>query len=689
MTTYAVLAEKPDMARKIVAGLGGTATNHRDKGYIEVTGSSVLNGRILVTFGFGHLIELANPDVYDEKLKRWSMDTLPIMPDHFKTLVRSDARKQYNNVKAVFDEANSIIIATDADREGENIAYEIIDQTGFRSKITKRLWINSNLPAAINKGFKSLRDAAETYPYYKESHSRSQADWLVGMNFTRYFTLKAQKGGLSGQVFSAGRVQTPVMALVVSNYLERKNFKPVPYFTLEARTEREGIKVTFKNTTKYATDVEAQKVMEENNLRNPYKGKIAHVTKEHKMTAAPELFDLAGIQSYANKSWGYTNDKTLALVQSLYDSQFVTYPRTEENKISADEFGILLQEAPEVLKLLGSSVQLTNDQPRKKYVGEYNAHSALMPTTKRPDLTMLAEDERDIYVAIAQRSMMMFAPDYEYDHTEVVAAAGQLEFKVTGNVATAQGWKAVQQDDQEETSEADGVRLPTFTEGEDVYLQFERKRGETKPPKPYTPSSLGGKNSAMEKLNLGTPATRANIIKTVVDRGYMKLSKNKYEPTDKGFLMYDLVKDSPIGSAEMTAKWEERLHAIEVQKEQPEPFIQDIKTFIREELVRNKQTSFNSDLINKAAAASSLGTCPKCKTGQIQESKKCYYCSNPDCNFVLWPEVAHKRLTKTEVKQLLADGRTKKEVTGLKGSKRAFSAYIELTDEFKTRFAFK
>ncbi|KRO15521.1 DNA topoisomerase [Lacticaseibacillus saniviri] len=600
------------------------------------------------------------------------------------------AGQQFKHVKAVFDQANSIIIATDADREGENIAYSIIKAAGATDKITKRLWINSNLPSAVQAGFKSLRDAAETYSYYQEARIRQISDWLVGMNFTRLFTLKATHAGLNHEVYSAGRVQTPVLALVAKNRLDRNNFKPVPYWLLQAKTEKSGIKVTFKTKEKFPSKTELERVMAENKLHTPYTAEIGDVLKEHKTQSAPQLFDLAGIQSFANANWGYTNDKTLELVQALYDANFVTYPRTEESLISAEEFNEMLKRAPELMTLLGLDVELKNSEPRKKYVGDYKAHSALLPTTLLPKLDQLPEDQLNIYIAIAQRSLMMFAPDREYDRTEVKINADALEFSATGNVETNLGWKKVQIDDQDENeTDMDKGKLPEFEKGETVYLEFDQLEKQTQPQKAYTPSSLGGKNSIMEKLNLGTPATRANIIKTLVDRQYMKLTKNKYEPTDKGLLMYQLIKDSKLGSAEMTASWENQLKEIEENREKPESFLTDIKAFVREELVTEQKRPLDDELLQKNLAASMIGKCPKCHQGDIVFSRA-YHCTNPDCDFMLWPEVAHKKLTDTQVKQLIDNGRTTKLVTGLKSSKGStFKAFIVLNSEFKTAFEFE
>jgi len=352
---------------------------------------------------------------------RWISTPIAIdgIAGKFKSVIRGGtAGQQFKHVKAGFDQANSIIIATDADREGENIAYSIIKAAGATDKITKRLWINSNLPSAVQAGFKSLRDAAETYSYYQEARTRQISDWLVGMNFTRLFTLKATHAGLNHQVYSAGRVQTPVLALVAKNRLDRDNFKSVSYWLLQAKTEKNGIKVTFKTKEKFPSKTELERVMAENKLHTPYTAEIADVLKEHKTQSALQLFDLAGIQSFANANWGYTNDKTLELVQALYDANFVTYPRTEESLISAEEFNEMLKRAPELMTLLDLDVALKNSQPRKKYVGAYQAHSALLPTTLLPTLGQLPEDQRNIYIAIAQRSLMMFAPERDIATTK-------------------------------------------------------------------------------------------------------------------------------------------------------------------------------------------------------------------------------------------------------------------------------
>lgn len=686
MTTYAVLAEKPDMARKLVAGLAGKKTDHRAEGYIEVQGSPYLPGRVLVTWAIGHLIEMVPFDEYDSKLKKWDMATLPFLPTKYKMQVRSGVGKQYQNVKRVFREANQIIIATDPDREGENIAYLILDQTGDRDKVTKRLWVNSLLPKAVQDGFRHLRDAGETYNYYKEAHSRQIGDWLVGMNMSRYYTLRAEEAGLSGTVYSAGRVQTPVMVLIVKNRLDREHFVPVPFWTIAGKAEKNGESVVFRCPTHFESQAAVDAFIAQNQLISPYVGTISTVQKEHKIKQSPKLLNLAAITSIANARWGYTGDEVLKTVQALYDADYVTYPRTEEEVISTEEFDGLTAHVADYLALLGTAIATPQTTPRKRYVGDYRAHPALMPTAKLPDLGILSENEANIYRTILRQVVMMFAADYEYDQTTVTIAIGDQKLSATGRVVTEPGWRALA--GQEELTAGEDTALPEFTEGERVSLAIETTRGETKPPKPYTPGTLGGKGSVMEKLNLGTAATRAAIIKTLVDRDYIKLIKKGYEPTEKAEVMYALVQHSLLGSPEMTAKWEAFLAGIENGDKDPAVFIQGIQRFVREEINKAQTVTLPAAVVKQAAAQESMGTCPKCHQGQVIKTQKGYRCTNTDCGFQLWREMAHKVLPVAAVRKLVA-GQTSDQVSGFKSkSGKHFSARVKLDGDYKAVFVF-
>ena len=685
MTTYAVLAEKPDMARKLVTGLGGKKTAHNQEGYIEVQESPYLTGRILVTWAIGHLIEMAPFDEYDSKLKKWDMATLPFLPTKYKMQVRSGVGKQYQNVKRVFREANQIIIATDPDREGENIAYLILDQTGDRDKVTKRLWVNSLLPKAVQDGFRHLRDAGETYNYYKESHSRQIGDWLVGMNMSRYYTLRTEEAGLSGTVYSAGRVQTPVMVLIVKNRLAREHFVPVPFWTITGKTEKNGEPVVFRCPPHFESREAVDAFIAKNQLISPYVGTISAVQKEHKIKRSPKLLNLAAVTSMANAQWGYTGDEVLKIVQALYDADYVTYPRTEEEVISVEEFDGLTKQLADYQALLGTAIATPQTTPRKRYVGDYKAHPALMPTAKLPDLGTLSENEANIYRTILRQVVMMFAADYEYDQTTVTIAIGDQKLAAMGRVVTEPGWRALA--GQAEPESGEGTALPEFTEGERVLLTIETTRGETKPPKPYTPGTLGGKGSVMEKLNLGTAATRAAIIKTLVDRDYIKLIKKGYEPTEKAEVMYALVQHSLLGSPEMTAKWEDFLAGIERGEKDPAVFIAGIRQFVSQEIGKAQTITLPEKLVKQAAAQDSFGECPKCHQGQITKGKKGYYCTNKDCDFIVWREMAHKVLPIAAIRKLIA-GQITDKISGFKSkSGKSFSARVKLAD-YKTTFVF-
>jgi DNA topoisomerase-3 len=626
-------------------------------------------------------------DEYDPKLKKWDLATLPFLPTKYVMQVRDGVGKQYNNVKRVFKEANQIIIATDPDREGENIAYLIVDQTGDRDKVTKRLWVNSLLPKAVQDGFRNLRDAGETYNYYKESHSRQISDWLVGMNMTRYYTLRAQEAGIQGTVYSAGRVQTPVMVLIVKNKLERDHFVPVPFWTIAGETEKDGQKVVFRNATHFESEAQLQEFVRTNQLVTPYMATINNVQKEHKIKQSPKLLNLAALTSLANAKWGYTGDEVLQTVQSLYDADYVTYPRTEEEVISEGEFGILAKDVDIYKEYLGSGVATPQLTPRKRYVGDYQAHPALMPTGKLPEQAKLADRDANIYQAIVTQVLMMFAPDYEYDQTTVTITIADQQFIARGKVVAEAGWRALAGQAEEDAAE-DAAALPAFAEGERVALTIKTAKGETKPPKPYTPGTLGGKGSVMERLNLGTAATRAAIVKTLVDREYIKLVKKAYEPTDKAMAMYAMVKDSLLGSPEMTAKWEDYLAKIEHGDGDPETFIANVRKFVSQEIGKAQAIELPPEVVKKAAEQSAYGQCPKCHEGTIIKGKANYYCTNQSCDFVLWPKVASKTLPNTAIRALLA-GKTTAEISGFKSKAgKSFKAKLQLDGNFNTTFVF-
>lgn len=374
-------------------------------------------------------------------------------------------------------------------------------------------------------------------------------------------------------------------------------------------------------------------------------------------------------------------------VQALYDADYVTYPRTEEEVISEEEFGILADRVDAYKELLDSTVATPQLTPRKRYVGAYQAHPALMPTGKLPELAKLAGRDANIYQAIVSQVLMMFMADYEYDQTTVTIAVGDQQFVARGKVVTQAGWRAMTGATEEDATEDAGA-LPVFAEGERVALTIQTAKGETKPPKPYTPGTLGGKNSIMEKLNLGTAATRAAIIKTLVDREYIELVKKAYEPTDKAMVMYTMVKDSLLGSPEMTAAWEDYLAKIEQGDGDPATFIANVRKFVSQEIGKAQTIELPPEQVKAAIEQSSYGTCPKCRQGTITKGKHNYYCSNKECDFVLWSKMASKTLPDSAVRALIA-GKTTNEISGFKSKAgKSFKAKVKLDNEFKTTFVF-
>lgn len=674
-----ILAEKPDQGKKYANALGSVK---RKKGYFEVD-TSILQGNVIVTWGIGHLVSLAPMDRYGEQYKKWSMDNLPFQPKKMIYEVNNKTNEQFYNVKNQLDTADLIIIATDPDREGENIAYSIFSKCSPKVKSIpkKRLWINSMVDKEIQRGFKNLRDSKETYNYYIEAQTRQISDYLVGMNFTQFFTLLTQSQGLSG-VYSLGRVQTPCNSLVVRNDLEIKNFKEETYYKLYGEVNKDNIKVKFNNDQKYFNVDELNSIIKKHGLDNSIQTKITSIKKELKKKKAPKLFDLGGIQSYANKKWKYSLDKSLSIVQSLYTDGYLSYPRTDCDLITINEFEYLKSNLGKYKRLLNLSFNEGNMEPRKEYVNNSKVleHYAIIPTekVKVPDLADLTEEQINIYEAVVRNTILMFADDYEYESTTVTIDINGLKFTAKGKLPKKLGWTEIERIDEEDNKKEDTL-LPEFTEGEDVLFTTKKEQSKTKPPARLTEAKLGGKGGLMDKLNLGTPATRSSIIKTLIDRSYIKVEKTKLYPTEKGLLLYDLTKDILLGSPKMTAKWEEYLKKIGSGEKTQKGFLDNTNNFIVKTLKELKNKEISSERIQK------IKNIDKTEIGNylVKEEKKVYKCfkkENKKDSFIIFKEMSGKKISKAKVKQLLKEGKTSliKGFTSKKGKK--FNAYLVLAD---------
>lgn len=683
MTTV-VLAEKPDQGRKFAAYLADGKQGSNRGGYFRF--NSKIFGDTVVTWGLGHLAGLALPQKYDLPVPdKWDLQNLPFLPDvnRLKYEIQSGKSKQFHTVKSQLEAADTIIIATDPGREGENIAYNIFKLCNRKifDKPIKRLWINSLSKKEVLRGFSNLRDSSETIDFYKEANARQIADYLVGMNYTELFTLKLNGLGLKG-VFSLGRVQSPVNTLVVENDMAIKNFKPEPYKIIECHTTEKDPKAVFKNKTEFFKDEEFQATVSQYDLSNAKKGTVTKVETTEKETQPQKLFELGSIQEYANKRWKYSSQKTLKIIQKLYEGNHLSYPRTDCELITENEFSDLKENLDAYRKVLGLEIDLPNLEPNKRFVdgSKVLEHYALIPTTEIPDLSKLSEDEKNIYLAVTKRTILMFAENYKYQNTKVTLDVNGMEFTVSGNVPLKAGWKAADRDIDEDKEKEE--KLPKFTENEEVPIEVKFVDKETKEPTRITEGKLVAKNGIMAKYSLGTPATRAGIVETLEKRGYIEVRKTKVFPTPKGYLLWDLTKqqDLLIGKPDNTATWEEALQKISKKKFTREKFLENIYKYLKATVTDLKKKEFHSEFLGSSLAQG------KTEAGDytIEEKPKLFEVTDKKdgSSFAIWKN--GRGITMKVVKELLTSGETANEVKGLVSKEgKKYSARLTFDRETK------
>ncbi|RAK47840.1 DNA topoisomerase III (plasmid) [Macrococcoides bohemicum] len=565
----------------------------RKTGYYEVLDKDLINDdKVFITSGFGHLIQLEEPQAYDEKFKKWNIEDLPIIPNDFKYKVTDDKgiKKQFKIVKGLIDKADTIIIATDIDREGELIARLIINQCRPKNNVMiKRLFINSNERDVVRKGFKDLINASERINVYKEALTRQHSDWLVGINLTRFYTNKIN----DKNVYPVGRVQTPTLSLLYNRELEIKNFTPKTYFELEAITKDD---VIFKNTTKINDTNELKEIFRQYRIKKETTGIVKDIEYKDKSNSAPKLFNLSDLQIKANNELKISASETLATIQSLYEKKFLSYPRTACNYITESEFNYLNTIADELAEFLSLN-QFTkiNNQPRKKYVdsSKVEEHYAIIPTKNIPkkEYEKFNKNEKWCYETVVKRTLAIFMEDHKYQSSTMTLDINDLLFQINGKIIKENGYKDILTDDKKE----DNI-LPNYQKGEKLDVTINPVTKTTKPPKPYNEATLikaminAGNDESIEDSEdkkilkevkgIGTEATRANVIETLLKQQYMKNVKNNLEITDKGRLLCETVKNTPLSSAKMTADWEKYLSKIGTGEGKREVFIANIEKLL-------------------------------------------------------------------------------------------------------------
>ncbi|WP_273718471.1 type IA DNA topoisomerase [Leuconostoc mesenteroides] len=698
MTTV-ILAEKPSQARSYIEAFKNST---KKQGYYAVS-DPVLPNETFITYGFGHLVELATPEQYDTKYKQWALSNLPIFPEKYKFTVPTDKKAQFKIVKDLLSKADTIIVATDSDREGENIAWSIMTQAkiNLKSKEIKRLWINSLEKEAILKGFKELKNGWDYYPAYQEAQTRQISDWLVGMNGSPLYTLLLKEAGLHG-VYSIGRVQTPTLYMVYQRDLAIKNFKPEPYFELKAEILAEQQKIIAKLDPyqRFKDEKSLLAFMSEKRLeKGSQSGLIKDVKKQTKKTSSPRLFSLSSLQSEINKRYHASASDTLQAVQNLYEAKLLTYPRTDSNYITEQEYNYLVENLNGYLGFLSKDVSLNHQEPNKRYVNgkKVQEHHAIIMTKTVPTQEKLSKFpalEQRIYNLVLRTTLAMFADPYEFEETVILTSIGDAVFKATGNVPKNQGWKVLFSDYKTEKQEEE-TTLPLVEVGQSISANLAPDQKMTKPPVPFTEGTLitamktAGKTLDDEEAQsilkdnegIGTEATRANVLDVLKKRGYLLTEKNKLHVSQQGITLCKAVELEPLlTSPEMTAKWEKALKQISAKERTQENFLEQIKKFVskiihdvptqmKQSDSLTSQVASQKDTEQQAELDAQIGVCPICKTGKIVDKGKFYGCTNykatDPCTFSLPKKWSEKTLGKTAIKDLI----TKGETTKLKGFK--------------------
>ncbi|WP_029902380.1 type IA DNA topoisomerase [Prevotella sp. 10(H)] len=695
----AIIAEKPTVAREIAKIVGATS---REEGYIE-------GNNYIVTWALGHLIGLSMPENYG--LKGFKRENLPIIPETFTLQPRQvkaekgykadpGALKQLRVIKKVFDRCDSIIVATDAGREGELIFRYIYSYLEC-NKPFRRLWISSLTEKAIREGLNNLKKGTDYDNLYYAAKSRSEADWLVGINASQALSITVGDG-----VYSLGRVQTPTLAMICSRYKENKQFIPQKYWQLGVGIEKDNISFKAQSKEKYSDKEEAEKRYRL--LKANPTVEVKKVDKKAISEEAPLLFDLTGLQKKANSLFGFPAEKMLGIAQTLYEKKLISYPRTGSKYISEDVF----EQVPETMKFIKAhpkygeyTIGLLKDGLNRQAVNDKKVtdHHALLITDVFAN--ELKKEERQVYDLIVCRMLEAFSPKCQKEQTTVSIVSNDMEFEAKGSVIIEAGWRAVQKKSGDKTEDKDennknndvpNSLLPGLSENEKLQSTgCSLIEKQTKPKPLFTESSLltamenAGKElddetqrQAMKDCGLGTPATRAAIIETLISRGYIIRKEKTLIPTEKGMAIYGIVKSMRIADVEMTGMWEETLAKIERGEDNAETFMKSIGVYTSQVTAE----LLSSNIVFKET--SSNVCCPKCKEGNIRFYPMVARCSSEHCDFTCFRTKAGKTLTDAQLTELFE----KKILGPLKGFKSKagndFEASMILDEELNVKFVF-
>lgn len=635
-----VLTEKPSVAKDIARVLGCKRSGN----------GCIVGDKYIVTWALGHLVTLADPEAYDDKYKSWRMEDLPMLPGRMKLVVIGQTSKQFKAVSSLLSsaEVSDIVIATDAGREGELVARWIIQKANCR-KPMRRLWISSQTDKAIKEGFASLKPSSQYDNLYRSAQCRAEADWLVGLNVTRALTCK------HNAQLSAGRVQTPTLAMIVRREEDILRFRPKDYFTVKADFgEYTALYKDGKGQARFADAAAAKEVAD--SVRGK-RGVLSEVKKVYRFKAPPAAYDLTELQRDANKKYGYSAKQTLSLMQSLYEThKLLTYPRTDSRYITKDVAATL----PERLRAIAigpykdsASAVLRSKPIQTKYIvndAKVTDHHAIIPTEQYVDLNKLSREERHIYDLVVRRFIAVLSAPFEYDEVQVKITVGRYNFYTKGQSIKSAGWKALYDSslaDDDDDSEPDlaAQRLPALSQGAAAAVKEVRVcAGKTSPPARYTEATLltamenpasqvedGRLRDALKTAGgLGTPATRADIIEKLFNSFYIERRGREIFPTSKGRQLIGIVPPD-LKSAELTAKWEQQLSLIAEGKANDRKFIEEMRGYASSlvQAVKSSTAEYKHDNMTREP-------CPQCGKYLLEvngKKGKMLVCQDRDCGY--------------------------------------------------------
>ncbi len=716
MSKTLIIAEKPSVGEDLARVLPGPFKKQAGVGEKRVR---ALEGPDhIISWAVGHLVSLADPDQYDEKFKKWRMADLPIVPAKFKLIVRDErSQKQMKVVREYLrsDEVDQVINACDAGREGELIFAYLYEKAGSKKPV-ERLWLSSMTEKAMREALENLRPASEFERLEEAARSRSEADWIVGMNATRAATIRL-RSSFDGAV-SLGRVQTPTLAILTRREEEIRAFIPEAYWLVDAKFKTDdgrNYEGRFHAGAKPRIDTQATA----DEIVAAVKGQRGSITKldKTKRTEKPAmLYDLTSLQRDANTRFGFSAKRTLGAAQRCYDEhKALTYPRTSSRYLTSD----MVDQIKPTAEQVGRDAEYTKAAdyvtgldllPLSRVINDEKVadHHAIIPTNDAHKLDKMSADDRKIYDLVARRFLAIFHPDAEFENTRVETTVAEHVFRTRGKVLIVPGWRGV----YGEMAEGDGTKtdedegrdqtLPKLEKGEEPdTTEVEALEKETKPPRRYSDASLLGAmetagklvdddelREAMKESGIGTPATRAAIIERLIDVDYIEREGRALVPTEKGMNVIRLLDGHPLTEPALTGEWEHRLGQIQEGTETRKKFMADIAEF-----AVGTVNEIDTKLKDVKIPRANLGPCPVCGA-DIIENRKGYSCwarEDPGCGFVIWKSKVGKQLTAPIARELIATGRTEKQIAGFKGrSGRSFRAKLALqqSEEGKWRVEF-